>query len=126
MALRFNDQSVLENHHCFRLFTITRDYDVFEGLTNAQRKQTRKVIIRNILATDMTCHFGLTEELKGVVTRYENAQAEAAGADGAGAGAGASSGGDGNGADKGSRNLAGKVVPYSAVRCAIVRDVCSR
>ena len=36
----------------------------------------RKLMIKMILATDMTCHFGLKEELDGVVMRNSDLEKE--------------------------------------------------
>ena len=66
LALQFNDQSVLENHHAVVCFSLLRANHVLDGLTATQFKEFRRLVISAILATDMTCHFGLTESLKSV------------------------------------------------------------
>mmetsp|Transcript_9271 Transcript_9271/g.32672 ORF Transcript_9271/g.32672 Transcript_9271/m.32672 type:complete len:2305 (-) Transcript_9271:160-7074(-) len=69
LALTHNDQSVLENHHCVVAFRIIREFNVLGKLPTAQYSSARKLIIKSILATDMTCHFGLTAELKECANR---------------------------------------------------------
>ena len=64
LAIKFNDQSVLENHHAVVASQLLRENNVLSGFNTDQFKEFRRVLIMTILATDMTCHFGLTEELK--------------------------------------------------------------
>jgi hypothetical protein len=72
LALRYNDISVLENHHCALAFQIFRDpqSNIFLEIPTALRKQIRKSMIEMILSTDMISHFTLTEELDNCVTRH--------------------------------------------------------
>lgn len=70
LARQFNDQSVLENYHCVRCFELLTEHDVLQHLTPEQYRTIRKAIIQSILATDMTCHFGLTDELKAVGLKH--------------------------------------------------------
>jgi hypothetical protein len=63
-ALIYNDQSVLENHHCstaFRLFD-REPLNFLGGLPEVDRRIFRKITVASILATDMSLHFNLTEE----------------------------------------------------------------
>lgn len=69
LALTHNDQSVLENHHCVVAFRIIRKHNILQSLSTPQFASVRKLIIKSILATDMTCHFGLTAELKECALR---------------------------------------------------------
>ena len=64
VAVLYNDQSVLENHHCACAFKILKcpETNLFSSLSPPEKKDIRKVIIASILATDMTCHFGLLKE----------------------------------------------------------------
>jgi hypothetical protein len=63
LALRYNDQSVLENHHAALTCELMRDWeggtDVMSCLTLPERRRVRQVVIGAILATDMTRHFGV-------------------------------------------------------------------
>ena len=70
-AVRYNDQSVLENHHIAVAWTILRapGCEVLDSLLPEQLKQVRKMMIASILATDMTFHFSLKGELDGVILR---------------------------------------------------------
>ena len=38
LAMRFNDLSVLENHHCAVLFGILEDFDIMAGLSLVDRQ----------------------------------------------------------------------------------------
>ena len=58
-ALRYNDISVLENHHCAIAFKLLLDpkNDIFELLSEAQYWNVRQIITKMILSTDITNHF---------------------------------------------------------------------
>ena len=58
-ALRYNDKSVLENHHCAIAFKLLLDpqNDVFELLSEAQYWGVRQTIIKMILSSDVSNHF---------------------------------------------------------------------
>ena len=58
-ALRYNDKSVLENHHCAIAFKLLLDpqNDVFELLSEAQYWGVRQTIIKMILSSDLSNHF---------------------------------------------------------------------
>ena len=75
-AVRYNDQSPLENHHVATAWTILRSSgcELFEPLSPEQRRGVRKLMIASILSTDMTLHFALKNELDGVVLRNTDAE----------------------------------------------------
>ena len=58
-ALRYNDKSVLENHHCAIAFKLLLDpqNDVFELLSEAQYWAVRQNIVKMILSSDISNHF---------------------------------------------------------------------
>jgi hypothetical protein len=58
-ALRYNDNRVLENHHCAVAFKLLLDpkNDIFELLSEAQYWNVRHIIIKMILGTDIHSHF---------------------------------------------------------------------
>jgi 3',5'-cyclic-nucleotide phosphodiesterase len=66
LALRYNDQSVLENHHCSTAFRIMRkpSMQVLSRVSKAIAVDIRKTIISCVMATDMAVHFDLIEETK--------------------------------------------------------------
>eukprot|EP01031_Cornospumella_fuschlensis_P027657 gene27657-33401_t len=76
LALRYNDIAVLENHHCSRAFEVinTHECNIFASMTLDQRKACRKYIIAMVLATDMSVHFSLKEELDQCVARLQALQ----------------------------------------------------
>jgi bacteriorhodopsin len=66
LALTFNDQSVLENHHCRVGFQLLRKSKLLQPLEEEDKKLLRKIFIQAILATDMVHHSSKMEELKRV------------------------------------------------------------
>lgn len=58
-ALRYNDISVLEYHHCAIAFKLLLDpkNDIFELLSEAQYWNIRQIMIKMILSTDISNHF---------------------------------------------------------------------
>ncbi|XP_068277892.1 3',5'-cyclic-AMP phosphodiesterase 4A isoform X2 [Nyctibius grandis] len=69
LALMYNDESVLENHHLavgFRLLQ-EENCDILQGLSRRQRQALRKMVIDMVLATDMSKHMGLLADLKTMV-----------------------------------------------------------
>ena len=58
-ALRYNDKSVLEQHHCAIAFKLLLDpqNDVFELLSEAQYWNVRATIVKMILSTDISNNF---------------------------------------------------------------------
>lgn len=69
-ALRYNDKSVLENHHCAIAFKLLLDpqNDVFELLSEAQYWNVRQIIITMILSSDIANHFDQIMTFKSRVT----------------------------------------------------------
>ena len=70
LALMYNDESVLENHHlavAFKLLQTGTTGDPFEALSHKQRLTFRKMVIDMVLATDMQKHMTLLADLKTMV-----------------------------------------------------------
>ena len=69
LALMYNDESVLENHHLAIAFKLLQNgsHDIFANLSKKQRQIIRKMIIDMVLATDMSKHMSLLAELKTMV-----------------------------------------------------------
>ncbi|MEQ2183832.1 hypothetical protein GOODEAATRI_002003 [Goodea atripinnis] len=65
LALMYNDESVLENHHLAVGFKLLQEdnCDIFQNLTKKQRQTLR----RTVLATDMSKHMNLLANLKTMV-----------------------------------------------------------
>lgn len=65
LAVLYNDQSVLENHHCSCAFELLRkpSADLFHNLHVESQKELRKFIISTILATDMSKHAAFLDEV---------------------------------------------------------------
>ena len=56
LALLYNDQSPLENYHCHQAFLLLNEYDILNHFETEDRLQIRSIIIRCILATDLSKH----------------------------------------------------------------------
>jgi len=66
-AVRYNDKSVLENHHVAATFALMKDdnYNIFKQFAPDKYKQVRERMIGMVLATDMVFHFSDVAMLKG-------------------------------------------------------------
>ena len=67
LAIRYSDQSVLENHHlaaAFQVMFSTPKCNIIENMPLDLQKETRSLIIESVLNTDISKHFGLITELK--------------------------------------------------------------
>ena len=72
-ALAHNDQSVQENFHCASIFArmaADRRLDILAALPPAAAREARRLAIHITLGTDMKCHFGHVQELKGAVAAH--------------------------------------------------------
>jgi len=69
LALMYNDESVLENHHLAVAFKLLQDpnCDILANLSAKQRTTCRKMVIDMVLATDMSKHMSLLADLKTMV-----------------------------------------------------------
>merc|ERR1719343_1227199 len=66
LAIRYNDQSPLENMHCAKLFEIAGrpDAAVFGALDAQQYREVRQVCVEAILHTDNVHHFTMVKEMQ--------------------------------------------------------------
>eukprot|EP00731_Ephydatia_muelleri_P019154 Em0011g1194a len=66
LAILYNDESVLENHHLAVAFELMKDptRNFLENTCKSQRQAFRKLIIDMVLATDMSRHFKHLGQLK--------------------------------------------------------------
>ena len=71
IAIRYNDESVLENHHVSTLFKIlSKDqYNILANFSIEEFSKIRKFTINNILYTDMKKHFELIKSLEYKLTQ---------------------------------------------------------
>ena len=69
LAIMYNDESVLENHHLAVAFKLLQNpaCDIFSRLSTKQRMSVRKMMIDMVLATDMSKHMSLLANLKTMV-----------------------------------------------------------
>ena len=59
LAIKYNDNSILENMHISEAFKLTIDYpncNIFSGMNSEDYKQMRKMMISCVLCTDMINH----------------------------------------------------------------------
>ncbi|XP_061092654.1 high affinity cGMP-specific 3',5'-cyclic phosphodiesterase 9A isoform X2 [Conger conger] len=73
LALRYNDISPLENHHCAVAFEILekKESNIFRNLTTEQYKRIREGMIKCILATDMTRHNEILNKFKSILSSFD-------------------------------------------------------
>ena len=69
LAIMYNDESVLENHHLAVAFKLLQlpECDILSNLSSKQRTSVRKMVIDMVLATDMSKHMSLLADLKTMV-----------------------------------------------------------
>lgn len=66
-ALSFNDQSIQENFHVWKIFSkmaAEQDLNIFQTLSSDQFVELRRLLIMMILSTDMSKHFALHNDFK--------------------------------------------------------------
>ncbi|XP_068098502.1 high affinity cGMP-specific 3',5'-cyclic phosphodiesterase 9A-like [Hyperolius riggenbachi] len=73
LAIRYNDISPLENHHCAVAFQILAqpENNIFSNVSPDLFKQIRQSIIRLILATDMARHGDILEAFRQVISIFD-------------------------------------------------------
>eukprot|EP01083_Nonionella_stella_P011771 33392_1 len=73
LAIRYNDQSVLENMHICLAWKLlnAKDCNILHAMNKAQKKRFRKVLIDSVLATDMSQHSVHSETLEKLIEKYE-------------------------------------------------------
>lgn len=73
LALRYNDISPLENHHCSVAFRILEDPEcnIFRNLSCETYKKIREGMIRCILATDMARHNDIVNQFKEITPYFD-------------------------------------------------------
>ena len=65
LAVTYSDDTVLERHHCSSALKLlsAAENDFLENLTPSEKIKLRKIITTSIMATDMSQHFLLVEQL---------------------------------------------------------------
>ncbi|XP_072326751.1 high affinity cGMP-specific 3',5'-cyclic phosphodiesterase 9A isoform X2 [Scyliorhinus torazame] len=73
LALRYNDISPLENHHCSVAFKILEksDNNIFRNLTTEQFKRIREGMIKCVLATDMARHNEILNQFRSIMPVFD-------------------------------------------------------
>lgn len=66
LALKYNDKSVLENHHCSLAFYLihSKEINLFENLQEKNFSTIRNIIIESVLSTDMKYHSDIISDMK--------------------------------------------------------------
>ncbi|CAH2013296.1 unnamed protein product [Acanthoscelides obtectus] len=72
LAIRYNDISPLENHHCSVAFRIleNEDCNIFKSFSSEEFKVVREGMIRSILATDMARHNEILTNFKEILPNF--------------------------------------------------------
>ena len=72
-ALRYNDVSVLENHHVASSFSLLSNekYNLVKNYSKEDYKKFRKIMIGCILETDMSKHFADQGKFKSRATSWD-------------------------------------------------------
>lgn len=72
LALRYNDRSILENHHCARAFLLMRkpETEILTGLTDLEYRELRKIVVNCILSTDMLKHVEIVTKFTTMVDQF--------------------------------------------------------
>nr|XP_042715144.1 high affinity cGMP-specific 3',5'-cyclic phosphodiesterase 9A isoform X3 [Chrysemys picta bellii] len=78
LAVRYNDISPLENHHCAVAFQIIAqpECNIFSNVTQEQFKRIRQGIITLILATDMARHAEILDSFKEKMDNFDYSNEE--------------------------------------------------
>lgn len=78
LAVRYNDISVLENHHAATLIRILElsGCDIFSSMSPADQTSMRKIIIPTVLATDMAKHNFVMEHFISCMREYDKSKPE--------------------------------------------------
>ncbi|KAI8915954.1 hypothetical protein EDD86DRAFT_186383 [Gorgonomyces haynaldii] len=73
LALIYNDQAVLENHHASMLFCILShdQSNITANLDGQQKRQFRKLVLKCILATDMSKHGEIVNGFKKIAPEFK-------------------------------------------------------
>jgi hypothetical protein len=100
LAMRYNDASVLENHHAATGFALLERAGILRHLSPGEYRTARKAILAAILATDMSAHKELLARVTAKVDAAE-AAAQAAAQAAADAAAAAAAASDAAGSDGG-------------------------
>eukprot|EP00475_Leptophrys_vorax_P001101 TRINITY_DN10574_c0_g1_i1.p1 TRINITY_DN10574_c0_g1~~TRINITY_DN10574_c0_g1_i1.p1 ORF type:complete len:653 (-),score=102.18 TRINITY_DN10574_c0_g1_i1:48-2006(-) len=76
IALRYNDQSVLENHHASLAFRMVQvpECNILKGFKRSVRKELREKMIQMILGTDLKGHFASVANLKATIESHRKAK----------------------------------------------------
>ena len=56
LAILYNDESVLENHHAATTFVLLHRHGLLTHLSNEEYRELRRLMCKTILGTDMASH----------------------------------------------------------------------
>lgn len=78
-ALIYNDQSVLENYHCSLTFQIIQKEknNILKNMNKEEKNSFRKLLINNVLSTDLGKHFQILKKFESSVEAGLNPNDEA-------------------------------------------------
>jgi len=72
LAIRYNDQAVLENHSCSLAFQYLQEeeYNILSEFDLANFRRLRHLVIKMVAATDMGQHFDFVTKLGAISSKY--------------------------------------------------------
>ncbi len=74
LALMYSDDAVLERHHIHMTFRVLREQggsaNILKGLDRSRYQDVREIVIKGILATDMSQHVSHCSRLRKFVSKY--------------------------------------------------------
>lgn len=78
LAIRYNDQSVLEHMHASRVFKILSQNatKIIKNLSKPDFQRFRKIVIFSILSTDLSVHFDKLNEFKSQIENFQSLEDE--------------------------------------------------
>ena len=74
-ALIYNDESVLENYHCSLTFQILQreKNNILSKISKENKKEFRKILINNVLSTDLVRHFTIIKKFVSAIDAGKDA-----------------------------------------------------
>ena len=73
LAIRYNDESVLENHHVSQFFKLIKaqSVNILQNVKPEEYRKIRKFMVSNILGTDMKSHFNIIKDFELKVINHK-------------------------------------------------------
>jgi len=78
LALQYNDLSILENYHSFKTFSLMQQpgCNILQNFSDTDYNDFRKVVIKTILATDLSSHMEILSRFSSIVSNFDRENQE--------------------------------------------------